>query len=318
VKPTSWQRKIELPSLRELSAFLAVARCGSVARAAEELDYFNSSSVIYHIKSLEKRYNVELFFHRRKRMELTEKGHLMFSLATEILERLEKLEAAITQDTEGASRLIFGGPVLSQSLLLSVYRWLCTERPAMQVRYRNYWDSKDVENALLQEEIDVGILYRHSSRSANRLKLIPMRENVLVVAPPSPVLGDGKTITKGELSKQNLLVPEANADQGLIVRQVVRQLGIRFRSVEHVSSTPIMNQEILAGRGVGLLLERMVRDRPMNLSTQLLRIAECERYADFFLAYLSDKTDSSCAETLLEAVRIALGQPVSSEPVVTT
>lgn len=74
--------------IRDLSIFLAVARLGSISRAAEALNYVQSN-VTARIKTLEDELDTRLFHRQKKGVTLTPSGHLLHRYAQQIVQ-LEK------------------------------------------------------------------------------------------------------------------------------------------------------------------------------------------------------------------------------------
>ena len=74
--------------LRQLSYFLACARCGSLTTAAEEL-YTTQPHVSMVIRALEKEMGVQLFHRRANGVELTEAGARVYGYAQDALRNAE-------------------------------------------------------------------------------------------------------------------------------------------------------------------------------------------------------------------------------------
>lgn len=78
--------------LKELRYFIAVADCGSINKAAEEL-FTSQSNVSKVIKSFEKKTNVELFNRNSKGVRLTDKGCEIYDYAKRVLENVDIIES---------------------------------------------------------------------------------------------------------------------------------------------------------------------------------------------------------------------------------
>ena len=79
---------------RQLYYFQAVAKCGGIARAAEQL-HLTPQTLSGQIGQLEDRLGVELFRRAGRRLELTEAGRLALSYADEIFHVGGELEEAL-------------------------------------------------------------------------------------------------------------------------------------------------------------------------------------------------------------------------------
>src|SRR5262252_1012453 len=81
-------RRYKLPQLGFIQGFEAAARNLSFTKAAEEL-LITQSAVSRQIKALEDHLGVALFERRQRALALTESGHALYRVATDVLERLQ-------------------------------------------------------------------------------------------------------------------------------------------------------------------------------------------------------------------------------------
>src|SRR5216683_2311645 len=81
-------KRYSLPQLGFIQGFEAAARNLSFTKAAEEL-FITQSAVSRQIKALEDHLGVALFERRQRALTLTESGHALYRVATDVLERLQ-------------------------------------------------------------------------------------------------------------------------------------------------------------------------------------------------------------------------------------
>jgi LysR family transcriptional regulator, glycine cleavage system transcriptional activator len=81
-------KRYSLPQLGFIQGFEAAARNLSFTRAAEEL-FITQSAVSRQIKALEDHLGIALFERRQRALALTESGHALYRVATDVLERLQ-------------------------------------------------------------------------------------------------------------------------------------------------------------------------------------------------------------------------------------
>ncbi len=74
--------------IEKLRSFYYVIKEGSLIKAASALDK-NHTTLSKHLTDLEQSYNIKLFVRKRKRLELTEKGKELFTLAQSTIPNLE-------------------------------------------------------------------------------------------------------------------------------------------------------------------------------------------------------------------------------------
>ena len=93
--------------ISELKIFLAVAKQGSISRAAEEI-HCVQSNVTARIKQLEERLGVTLFHRKSRGVTLTSSGHQLLDYAERIIRLVKEAEDAITNQNEPNGRLLIG------------------------------------------------------------------------------------------------------------------------------------------------------------------------------------------------------------------
>jgi LysR family transcriptional regulator, glycine cleavage system transcriptional activator len=81
-------RRYRLPQLGFIQGFEAAARNLSFTKAAAEL-FITQSAVSRQVKALEDYLGVTLFERRQRALALTESGHALYRVATDVLERLQ-------------------------------------------------------------------------------------------------------------------------------------------------------------------------------------------------------------------------------------
>src|SRR6266852_1569300 len=79
-------KRYDLPQIGFFQGFEAAARNLSFTKAAEEL-FVTQSAVSRQIKALEDHLGVALFERRQRALALTESGHALYRVATDVLER---------------------------------------------------------------------------------------------------------------------------------------------------------------------------------------------------------------------------------------
>ena len=101
----------------DLSVFTAVARSGSMNRAAEEL-HTVQSNVTRHVRRLEDELGVPLFSRHSRGVELTEPGRRLLPYAEQIAHSLEDAQRAVTDKGEPVGPLLIGSLETTAALRL--------------------------------------------------------------------------------------------------------------------------------------------------------------------------------------------------------
>lgn len=181
--------------LNELRIFLAVAREGSVTRAAERLHYVQSN-VTARIRQLEEQLGASLFQRKNRGMHLTTSGELLREYAEKILNLAVEAEQAVREQTGAGGRLAIGSMETTAAVRL----------PELLARYHRLYPEVELnlctgtseENItrLLDYQLDgafVGCEVSHPDLVADKA----FDEELIMVAAPAgsdPVQNGNRTI----------------------------------------------------------------------------------------------------------------------------
>jgi len=102
----------------DIRFYLAVARCGNIAKAAEELKV-NQSTVMRRIDAMEDRLHLTLFLRNRGDYQLTAAGQLIFCPAEKMDEQALELARCLTghEDTDGGDVVLTAPSFMIRHLL---------------------------------------------------------------------------------------------------------------------------------------------------------------------------------------------------------
>ena len=116
-------------NLNQLKYFYTVCVHGSLTEASEVL-YISLPSLSSSIRALEEEFGVALFNRRRKGMELTSEGKMLFEMCKDILSRTEQLENVMKDMGNERNILRIGIPPMIGSLILpDIFRNFCDIYP---------------------------------------------------------------------------------------------------------------------------------------------------------------------------------------------
>jgi len=85
-----------------LRTFVVAASTGSVAETAKKLRYCEST-VLYHIREVEKICRTQLFERQTRGLNLTRKGRVALDISQQLLRRVSELESLHSRPAAGAS-----------------------------------------------------------------------------------------------------------------------------------------------------------------------------------------------------------------------
>ncbi|MCT2592530.1 LysR family transcriptional regulator [Streptomyces sp. N2-109] len=248
--------------LKHLSTFLAVARHLSFTRAAQELDYVQSS-VTAHVKSLEADLGIPLFERLGRRVALTDAGRELRSQAQLLLNQAQQAREAVqgagsdTRQMKGTLR-IAAPESLCAHLLPPVLRALQEHYPLLRVVFGPAGRTSLI-TSLSEGTLDVGFLLEEHvlapMASAERLA----EESLLLVAHPGHRLLSRPRVQTADLARETLLLIEQGCAQRDIMERELAQAAIHPATVEFVS-VEALKRCAAAGLGVAILPAAAVAD----------------------------------------------------------
>lgn len=144
-------------TLRQLRAFLAVARFGSFTVAAEHL-YTTQSALSGSIKELENALGVQLFDRSTRRVQLTEVGRELYPLVEKILADLDAVlhEVATLKALKRGIVRIAAPQLMAATLLPEVLASFTREFPHVAIRLIDC-GVESVPACVLSGEADLGV-----------------------------------------------------------------------------------------------------------------------------------------------------------------
>jgi DNA-binding transcriptional LysR family regulator len=244
-------RSSRLSTLKQLLAFQAVARLGSVSRAAEEL-HITQSAVSIQISAMESAFGTPLILRTGHGVRLTEAGEALCTY-------VERVLAAWTDMSEGmaASLGAYSGNLRVGAVLTSEY-WLPSLLVAFlkdnaRVRFKLHVANRDeILRSLNAQEIDIAVMGNPPEElqpSATAFAKNPMG---FVVAADHPLASYGP-LTLADLSTSNLLVRERGSGSRNTLSRLFKEAGLDLRIGWELSSNEVIKQMCMAGFGPAYL-----------------------------------------------------------------
>lgn len=293
--------------LRQLRAFVAVARERNFTRAAEQL-HMAQPPLSRQIRQLEDELGVQLLL-RSRPVRLTDAGRLFHEEALQILGRVEQVKESARRMAHAERRVVTLGFVASTLYggLPHVVRRLRQQRPDVDVRLLEMMSVHQVE-ALQTGRIDIGFgRIRTDDDSVERQVL---REERLVVAiPPShPLAAVPASMRLAGLAGQRLILYPSTprpsfADE---VLSMVRDQGLHPESLQEVRELQTALGLVAAEVGV-CVVPASARSMRRDLHYRLI---EDERATSAIIMNYSRGGD----DTLLREVRALVAEMYAGSP----
>lgn len=194
--------------LRNLSTFLTVAKTLSFTRAAEELNYAQSS-VTAQIQVLERELGSPLFERLGKRVVLTESGRRLQCYAEKMVSLEREALSVVPEGAEPMGTLTVGAcEWLCADLLPRVLRNFRSRFPKVQLSIRP--DAcANLRAAVSTGTLDLAFLADARVRAPEIVAEALLRESLIVIAAADHRLAGRRRVRPEELAGETFVVPRA-------------------------------------------------------------------------------------------------------------
>lgn len=238
--------------IHQLKTFLAVARVGSITRAAGQL-HLSQPAVSAQIKALEDALGLRLFERTSRGMELTERGRGLRPTAEgAVAAHADVLAEAARLNGELCGRLRLGLGANSEPTVAGELVAALAERHGGVRVSVSEGDSAAIVEDLVAGQIDAGF-FNVSGAVDPRLLTVEVAGFELQVVAPVGTGGRSDSLDWHALAAMTWICPPESSCCGRAVRALFRRHGVhpaRIIEVDRESSTRTL---VAAGTGVGLL-----------------------------------------------------------------
>lgn len=193
-------------TLRQLAVFEAVARTGSIVRAAADIG-LSPSAASMSLKDLEAHLGVELFARQGKKLLLSDHGREVREKAKSVLRQAEELEALVSpSNLHGRLRVGATAPIGAYVLppLLALFM---KKHPEVVVEL-SVTSSMEITDRVQKMSLDVGLI----SAPCNSNYIDPvewMRDPLVICCAPDNPLGDGRAVSIVEIRDRPWIMEKA-------------------------------------------------------------------------------------------------------------
>lgn len=253
-------KRYNLPQLGFFQGFEAAARNLSFTRAAEEL-FITQSAVSRQIKALEDHLGIALFDRRPRTLALTDHGHALYLVATDVLEQLQKALDRLRAEGRSGQLSITTTTGFASLWLIPRLQRFTSQHPDIDVRISATTETLNLERSL----VDLAIRYcRPDSVPEGATRLFG--EEVLPVCSPSLLRGHARPLKRPHDLEHYVLLhfdyPGAEkfaVDWGTWM--TARGVGnLRPAAALHFSQYEQMIQAALSGQGIALGRQPLIND----------------------------------------------------------
>jgi len=238
-------------SLRQLRAFLAVARQQHFRRAAESL-HLSQPAVSRHIAELESELGLKLFDRNTREVVPTEAGRYLESAIGRVLDELEGVLAHVHSESERRRGKVHVAsvPTLSAGLMPQCIAE-CTRRyPELVIQLHDQAQTL-VLDSVRGGEVDFGVAIEPPDTGEFDSELI-LRDPFMLVCRPDHPLAALERVPWRKLQGQPLILLDYSSGSRRLIDQVFARRGIEPTVMQQTGHTHTAFRMVEAGLGISV------------------------------------------------------------------
>jgi LysR family transcriptional regulator, regulator of the ytmI operon len=254
---------------RHLQTFQAIAQEGSFLKAAEKLQYAQST-ITLHIQQLEAELGVKLFSRRGKRTELTVAGRTLQEHADYLLHRAANLQQTMNDLVAGkAGRLRIGSiePVASVHLPALLAQF-CQEYPKVRLTLE-VGVTQVISQRVAAGVLDVAVCSPPNANLDLAFELL-FQDPISLLIPETHRFATTEHISIASLAGERLILTEEHCPYRNILEKALLPHGINPFSGIEVMSLEAIKQMVKCGLGVGVMPAAAITSPPANTITRTI------------------------------------------------
>jgi DNA-binding transcriptional LysR family regulator len=248
---------------RHLQTFQAIVQEGSFLKAAEKLQYAQST-ITLHIQQLESELGVKLFSRRGKRTELTIAGRTLQEHAEQLLNRAANLQQTMTDLVAGeAGHIRIGSiePVASIHLPALLVQF-CHQYPKVRLTLE-VGVTQVISQGVATGALDVAICSPPNANLGLAFDLL-FHDPIALLIPGNHRLAKSKSVTVAKLAGELLILTEEHCPYRNILEQALLPHGINPFSGIEVMSLEALKQMVRYGLGMGVMPAAAIASPPSD------------------------------------------------------
>ena len=287
-------------TLRQIQAFVAIARSDNVSRAAEALS-LSQSATSAALAELENQFDQQLFDRHGKRLRLNEQGRLVLPHAVELLDRAEEMDALLRGERGLGSLRVGATLTIGNYLLPLIVSGFLQSHPESRVKLQVY-NTSTIAAMLRRYEIDLGLV--EGQVTDVELEVEHWVEDELVVfCAPEHALAGRETVSLAEIADEPWIMRERGSGTRETLNQALRHRPGAMVPRLELEHTEAVKRAVESGLGLGCLSRLALRDAFRRGSLVALETPELDLRRSFSFVWHRGKYHSAAIRRFLEDCR---------------
>ncbi|MFD1953079.1 LysR family transcriptional regulator [Paenibacillus thailandensis] len=256
--------------LRTLKTLHLIIKYGSFIRAAEELNYAQST-VTMQIQKLEAELGIQLL-ERGKTIRLTEPGRLFYEKSLDIVRQLEQLQTQVTDVQTGEAgtvRLGVTEPNASYRLPRLMQRFMA-EHPKIRVSIE-VSNTPALAEALMRGNIDFALCSTPDNTGFDLYFEPLFQERFVLLMPQNHPLSVKETVEPIDLHEHRLFITSATCPYRKQLEVMLRQSGNVSGETMEIGSMTALKHYVETGLGIALVPQIQLEAKPTGTTVRAMK-----------------------------------------------
>ncbi|GEN89062.1 LysR family transcriptional regulator [Oceanobacillus sp. FSL W8-0428] len=278
--------------LRHLITFKTIVEKGGFKRAAESLDY-SQSSVTVHVKELEEELGKPLFDRIGRKVFLTNYGRQFHPYAVKIADLYKEATEIMQIDDKPKGNLVLGvTEIFSQYRIPSLLLEYKKRYPDVNLSLRSL-ENKEISAALKNGQIDLAFVLERNDWFDKELTIEKLKEESVVLTYP----------VNQENVENTILVTEETCSYKSMMETYVQENQIEVKNTLNFSSLEAIKQCVISGLGFSILPYFSVEKELATKQIQGENIQLNHTGNTTFIAYHKNKQLSPAIKSMISLMK---------------
>ncbi len=238
---------------KQLRAFVSVVKLGTLTRAAEAL-FLSQPTISLLLQALERELGMRLLERRRRRINLTDAGEVLYALARPLVEGWDTLDRDFqsrVKGLQGGRLTIAAGSSTIQYLLPELVRRYRERYPDVQLQLENV-TGKDGLALLRADQADFAV--GSMLDVPNDIAWAPVHHyDPMLIMPTDHPLAAKEKISLEDLSPHGLILPPQRLSTYRMVDLVFQQRQVPYHVAIEVGGWDVIKEYVAMGLGISIV-----------------------------------------------------------------
>ena len=213
-------------TITQLQYFVTVVKLNSITKAAKQL-YVSQPAISSSIKELEKEFNTSLFVRYNNQLVLTDEGHHLYKLATNLLLSFDNISDDMRNYVQKSSVLKIGvPPMLGSFIVPSLVQEYAKENPNIEIQLMELGSVAN-QRAILNRELSCGFTVKYRDNLDSSIDFIKIVDTSLLFAiNKTNPLAKNKEISIADIKNTPIILMKEDCLQSSLIQSEFEKNGM--------------------------------------------------------------------------------------------